>query len=209
MINPTVDLRPWLLPVREQGRRQSCLPFASSCAHEHRRTAEAHLSVEYLFFHAIARASGNPLIGTTMTATATALAEDGQPLEAEWPYAPVQPDPWSPPTLKGEAWKATLVLNQLSFDDIISHLEKGTPIVLGLVITDAFFDPDDDGVVSDQTPDIERSGHAVLAVGHGTHQGELAILVRNSWGEAWGLQGYAWLTRAYVERQLRETATLT
>lgn len=208
MISATVDLRSQLLPVREQGRRQACLPFASSCAHEHQRTADVHLSVEYLFFHAIARASGNPLIGTTMSATAVALAEDGQPLEAEWPYALVQPDPWSPPTLKGEAWKTTLVPNQLTFDDLISHLDKGAPIVLGLVITDAFFDPDDDGVVPDLTPDIERAGHAVLAVGHGMHGGEPAILVRNSWGEAWGLQGYAWLTRTYIDRQLRETATL-
>lgn len=209
MISPTVDLRSLLLPVRVQGRRQACLPFASSCAHEYKRMADAYLSVEYLFFHAIARSSGNPLIGTTMMATAMALAQDGQPLEAEWPYALVQPDPWSPPALKGEAWKTTLVSNHLSFDDLISHLDNGEPIVLGLVITDAFYEPGDTGVVPDLIPDIERAGHAVLAVGHGMHGGEPAILVRNSWGEAWGLQGYAWLTRAYIDRQLRETATLT
>jgi C1A family cysteine protease len=91
----------------------------------------------------------------------------------------------------------------------MSTLDDSVPVVLGLVITDAFFHPTG-GVVLDLQPDAERAGHAVLAVGYGASTtGDSAILVRNSWGLGWGLGGYAWLSSAYVSRQLFETATLT
>ncbi|MEH3062563.1 MAG: C1 family peptidase [Methylobacterium radiotolerans] len=99
---------------------------------------------------------------------------------------------------------------KLGLADIILALDKGTPIVLGLIITDAFFRPDGNGLVPKRDPDPERGGHAVLAVGYGHDpKGQPAILIRNSWGSGWGLAGHAWLSSAYLARQLHETATLT
>jgi len=51
----SIDLRPDLLPVRHQAVAQSCLAFASSTAHEHHARPSEHLSVEFLFYHAVAR----------------------------------------------------------------------------------------------------------------------------------------------------------
>ena len=97
----------------------------------------------------------------------------------------------------------------LGFDGVVGALDAGAPVVLGLIITDAFFRPDASGSVPDVAPDVERGGHAVLAVGHGTDtSGKPALLIRNSWGEGWGLGGHAWLSRVYIERQLYETAML-
>lgn len=98
----------------------------------------------------------------------------------------------------------------LGFDGIIAALDTGATVVLGLVITDAFYRPDASGtVVADVRPDIERGGHAVLAVGYGADSNGLpALLIRNSWGDRWGLGGHGWLPRGYVERQLHETAIL-
>lgn len=211
MITATVDLRPKLLPVRDQGRRQSCLAFASSTAHEHQASPGEHLSVEYLFFHAVERTPGkNPCAGTTMLATAEALAQAGQPLETVWPYTPDQMTPWSPPTLSTAPLKTKMVPSKLGFADLILALDQGNPVVLGLVITDAFFRPDGHGLVPDRDPDPERGGHAVLAIGHGhAPNGLPAILIRNSWGAGWGVAGHAWLSDAYLARHLHETATLT
>jgi hypothetical protein len=186
------------------------LAFASSTAHEHEVGPGEHLSVEYLFYHAVARMPGqDPAGGTTMAATAAALVAEGQPIEAAWPYALDQVSPWVPPLITCTLHKVTLNLGKLSFDGVVSALDQGLPVVLGLIITDAFYRPGMDGAVMDITPDLRRGGHAVLAVGHGTDtKAQPMLLIRNSWGSGWGMGGYGWLSRLYVERQLHETAML-
>ena len=210
MITTLADLRADLLGVRQQGRRQSCLAFETSTAHEHHgRHAEA-LSVEHLFFHSVARSpAANPDRGTTMEAAAAALADEGQPFEAAWAYESVQryaPE-WAPPANVGPLHRANLRIGAISLDEICRLLDDRRAVVLGLVITDAFWAPDAHGVVQIRSPDPERGGHAVLAVGHGRDAaGELLILVRNSWGDRWGFGGHAWLSAAYLSRQLHQTA---
>jgi hypothetical protein len=39
--------------------------------------------------------------------------------------------------------------------------------------------------------------------------GTPAILIRNSWGPGWGLEGHAWLTERFLAPRLFATANLT
>lgn len=211
MISASSDLRSNTLPVRDQGRRPTCLAFALSSAHEHHGSRASHLSVEHLFYHGVARmTSPDPSQGLTFEAATTALAQDGQPLEKHWPYEPVQPDRanWQPPQHAGRIYKRVTRDSGIDLATLFSHLAAGRSIVLGLVITASFLRCQSNGLLPALSPDPVRGGHAVLAVGHGRVGGADAILIRNSWGPGWGDEGHAWLTDAYLNTQLRRAAHL-
>jgi hypothetical protein len=209
MIQAVRDLRPALLAVRSQGNRPTCLAFATSAANENLARVDEHLSVEYLYFHAVARMPGaSPHAGTTMEAAAEAVLHDGQPVETHWPYLDTIPTGWAPPSLVAEPFRGTLNVGRLTFDEIVAELDAGRPVVLGLLISDAFYVPGSDGRVVAEVGDIVRGGHALLAVGHGADRDGRFVLVRNSWGTDWGLNGHAWLQQDYVEHHMHQTAAI-
>ena len=206
------DLRGKFGEVRNQGIRPTCLAFAASDLHAASRPAPfTALSVEYLYFHAVQRSIPvDPKKGLTITAAADALKIEGQPIEAGWPYLPTLPadlSKWRPP--KGlEVFHQTLSIQPDSVAGIISAIEKAQPVLLCLKISEAFFTPDELGVVAHIKNDRDTGYHAMVALAHGTSDTDSMILVRNSWGESWGLNGHAWLHSAYVSKRLHSILTI-
>lgn len=201
------DLRSHLPDVAHQGQRQSCLSFATTSAHEHARSGAEPLSVEHLFYHAVHRMPGaDPSDGTGFDATSAALLIDGQPCEQAWPYLKEQPraPDWVPPAHGLPCYSSEFARTSLDVSDITRRLDSHQTVVLGLVITDRFFFAGANGYLPDRSPDPERTGHAVLAVGHGVEGNERRVLVRNSWGPGWGMSGHAWLPESYLYEQLVE-----
>jgi hypothetical protein len=212
IIQMAVDLRNQFGPVRDQGARPTCLAFAASDSHAGLRAGWDPLSCEFAFYHAQRRAGRSPTQGAVLPAMLDALRGDGQPHEAGWPYlasAPVDPVLWSPPPAVGNCYGRNGVTGGLDPAGVRSMLALARPIVLLTMLSASFYLPVT-GVIDPaqgEAPEPSQR-HAVVAVGHGTADGVPAILIRNSWGSAWGVDGHAWLTDAFLAPRLFATATL-
>lgn len=207
------DLRDRFGMARDQGARPTCLAFAASDAHAALRTPWQPLSCEFAFYHAQRRAGRSPSSGATLSAMLKTLKADGQPLEADWPYLDALPadlDAYGPPE-KLKVFRRDGEPRQDGLDEIICRLDEGRPTLVLMMISDAFYLPDAEGVVrapAGEPPDPNRR-HAVAAVGHGRVDGARAVLVRNSWGVGWGLAGHAWLPEPFIAPRLTRVALLT
>ena len=154
-----------------------------------------------------------PDSGVALTTMLDVLEQDGQPREAKWPYslAPIaDPSKWVPPADVGQLFQAAGT--RVASKDVAAAraaTDGGEPVVMVLMLSDAFYlAPDADGVIdSTEPPDVTRV-HAVVAVAHGTRGGDTVTLVRNSWGVYWGVNGHAWLTDGYLKPRLFEWAKL-
>lgn len=206
------DLRSRFGPVRDQGRRPTCLAFALSDSHAAARADLSALSSEFLFFHAQRRAKLRPDQGAILVSAIEALREDGQPIEQVWPYLPALPtnlEQWSPPS-PVQTHHCHATRHDFDIFDLTHQLDTGHPVLLMVYLADSFYMPDADGLISrpsSDQPDLVRQ-HAVVAVGHGQSNGERVILVRNSWGPSWGLAGHGWVPHGYLSNYLFNSAVM-
>jgi C1A family cysteine protease len=130
------------------------------------------------------------------------VAKHGAPREPLWPYVIAKFRTRPSARAYADARKHAAVLYQRLTpvkEQLRGCLADGYPFVFGFSVYESF---ESDAVARSGRVPMPRSkekmvgGHAVLAVGY-HHQRE-RFIVRNSWGNKWGLQGYFTLPYAYV-----------
>jgi C1A family cysteine protease len=141
-----------------------------------------------------------------------AIKLDGQPAETEWPYmkTPITDiNSWKPPRSVSELFYRDHRTCAVTAKDIIGQLDVGSPVLITMTLSNAFYRPSPEGVVDGKEPIDPKRRHAVVAVGHGERRSSKFVLIRNSWGEAWGLQGHAWVSVDYLTPRLTGAAIMT
>lgn len=203
-VTASVDLSGSLGPVRDQGTRGTCLAFALSELHRHKHNVDELLSPEYLYRTAAAMTPGwKPMGGLPVHCGIAAVAAPGQPQETHCPYQPTEPAEVPPAIPSGSfpLYTAAGTQHGASIQQLVLAIQAGKPLGLVLELTNTFFAPVD-GVVTFPAPLAPTNAvHAVVAAGLGTHASlGQCVLIRNSWGEAWGRKGNAWIPASYVQQ---------
>jgi len=217
MLPAAVDLRPKCSPIENQDQLGSCTSFSLAGALEFLEerdlaakiaSAEVFGSTFTPFSHLFIYYNERDMEGTVNEDAGgqirdgiKTLATLGGCSEIVWPYdeSKVFDRPSDAAYQEALQHKISLYMRLDTLSDIKHCLAEGYPVCFGFTVYESFEGPEvaTTGVVPMPTMlDSCVGGHAVLAVGY--DDAEQVVLVRNSWGSSWGLQGYFKLPYAYI-----------
>ncbi|HEY9689668.1 MAG TPA: C1 family peptidase [Coleofasciculaceae cyanobacterium] len=202
-----VDLRQYLTPVEDQSTVGSCTANAIAGAYEYlamRHMGESGDISRLFIYYNTRQAEGTKGDGgSSISGSIRVLQEMGACTENTWPYVPEQFD--SEPSEEAyEEAKNFLVDDArevpIELDAMKSCLAEGYPFAFGLILYDSFNRASKAGRVPlpKQSERIREThgAHAMLCVGYSDHNE--VFIVRNSWGEDWGDQGYCYIPYDYM-----------
>lgn len=200
-----VDLREGMPAVYDQGALGSCTAQAVAGAIEYlgRREGLDLDTPSRLALYFDGRAARGHVLeddGAVLIDVVSAAAFNGFASESAWPYDVTRYAAPPPAHYRDVARRTRLVnVEALAHDlgTLLSTLAAGYPVAFGATVFRSFEAVGADGVVP--LPDgaePELGGHAMLVVGYDRPAGH--FLVRNSWGEGFGLGGHAWIPFAYL-----------
>lgn len=201
------DIRGDLTSIKDQGKRNTCVAFAATAGHEYLKKNDLDLSEEFLYW-GCKKYDGQLFDnGTSLNSAVYCLKNYGQPGEEHWPYDPTCTVSSSSYYPSKEAWeeaKKNMVIYgeriPIDIDFVKQILSKNYAVIIGIVLFEEFFRPLNGLVDYPQNTSQQYGGHAVLVTGWDDDLNNGVFVIRNSWGEQWGLDGYGFIPYSYFMR---------
>jgi C1A family cysteine protease len=185
-----------------------------------RRAFGKHIDASRLFLYKVTRNllgwEGDD--GAYLRTTMATMAMFGVPPEKYWPYLEhkYNDEPSAFLYSYAQNYNALLyyrldgvgVTKPALLDKIKDHLRNGLPLIFGFTCYSSLDLADDGNIPFPDKKESIDGGHAVMAAGFDDNKKIInpgnkketkgAILIRNSWSEDWGDNGYGWLPYDYV-----------
>jgi len=205
---PSVDLCAKCPPVYDQGQLGSCTANAIAAAVQFDQMKQklAHVfTPSRLFIYFNERTLEHTVdsdSGAQIRDGIKSVGKQGDCPETEWPYVIAKFKTKPPQKCYADALQYKAVLYQRltpALSQLRGCLASGYPFVFGFTVYDSF-----------ESAQVAKTGHASLprageqavgghaVVGVGYDDSKQWFIVRNSWGNKWGLKGYFTLPYSYV-----------
>ncbi len=205
----SVDLRPHCSPIEDQGSIGSCTAQSVVGLLEYlwNRVYGNAIDASRMFVY---KATRNLLgwtgdTGAFVRTTIKAVRLFGSCPEAYWPY--IEPDYDEEPPAFCYAFAQnykTIVYYRLieEVDPLRASLAQGIPFAFGFTCFESLWNADDGVIPFPEQDEQVIGGHAVVAVGY--NHAKKHFIIRNSWGEDWGDDGYGYLPYEYFKQGLAD-----
>jgi len=205
---PMIDLRPLCPPVYNQGGIGSCTANALGAAYqfEQMKQRRSNFIPSRLFIYYNERAMEGTInqdAGAMIRDGIKTMVKEGVCPETEWQYIEnkfkIKPPDSCYKTAQDNQVLEYLRLSPHTLSEVKACLFDGYPVVFGFMIYESMMTSSvtRSGVVPiPSRRERPTGGHAVTAVGY--DDSKQCLIVRNSWGEAWGMAGYFYLPYWFV-----------
>lgn len=202
----SIDLRPQCPPIVNQGALGSCTANALAGAIGFLEVKDGldDIAMSRLFIYYNERVIENTVSqdsGAQIRDGIKTLAAQGCCAESDWPYAIANftKKPAAACYKEGLDHQITAYQRIDAFDQMRACLVEGFPFVFGFSVYESFESPAvAKSGIAPMPKKTERllGGHAVVCVGY--DDASKRLIVRNSWGTEWGMQGYFTLPYGYL-----------
>jgi C1A family cysteine protease len=202
------DLRPNCPPVYDQGQLGSCTANAIGGAIEFeqmKQNAKAFVPSRLFIYYneRVMEGTVDSDSGAQIRDGIKVVAKQGVPPEdPDWPYDITKFEEKPPAVAYQDAAKNKVMLYQRvnrTLNQFKGCLASGYPFVLGFTVYDSFESAQvaRTGQLNMPQPGEQvAGGHAVMAVGF--DDGLQRFIIRNSWGDSWGMKGYFTMPYQYL-----------
>lgn len=206
-----VDLRSNCPPIRSQENYGSCTAFAAIGVFEYhqKKSLGRFIELSPMFLYKVTRTihAWYHDSGATIRGTIGALSTFGVCHEKHWAYNGdwINEEPGVFQYSQAQNYKTlnyfrldtSNVTNTRLLELIRQQLRKGLPIVCGFSLYPSFINTGSDGIVPEVSTNEQLvSGHAVGIFGY--NDDKQYFIVRNSWGDGWGDDGYCYMPYSYL-----------
>lgn len=188
----------YVTPVRNQGSCGSCWAFSSVGALVGQLMKTTGQLVELSPQNLVDCVKENDGCGGGYMTNAFNYVKTNKGIDSEEAYPYVGEDQQCAYNKSGKAaaCRGYKEVKKGSESALTSAVAKVGPVSVGIDAMQSTFQFYKRGVYYDPNCDKENINHAVLAVGYGvTPKGKKYWIVKNSWGEEWGKQGYVLMAR--------------
>ena len=205
-IPSSIDLRASFTSVKDQGDMGACAAFATVAIFESilkkNDQPDIDLSEQFVYYNARKNSTSTMMdTGCSLYSAINTLSTEGVCLENLFPYNPaaVSQEPSKEAYDDAETRKVVKAKTvRKNLHDIKSAVYEGYPVAISLKIFDSFnphkgFIP----MPSDEEMSEGKSGnHAMVICGYNDEA--RFFVVRNSWGNGFGIKGYCYIPYAYI-----------
>ena len=220
VIPTKIDLSNWCSPIENQGSIGSCTAHAGIGVVEYyeNRAFGKHLDGSRLFLYKTSRNLLNWKgdTGSYLRATMAAMAMFGIALEKYWPYdvKRFEEEPGAFVYAIAQNFQALTYYrldpigtdSQTLLKSVKTHLQAGLPSMFGFTCYSSLHSGEKGKIPYPLKSEKVIGGHAVVAIGYddtlviknGSNKTTGALMIRNSWGEDWGVGGYGYLPYEYI-----------